>query len=58
MKNNTLSPHLKSTFSLAAVVLLSRHKTDAGAAEEENCASSYGEGAEPSPLGFRWEFTS
>lgn len=39
MKNNTLSPHLKSTFSFAVLVLPRRHKTDAGAAEEEDYAS-------------------
>jgi len=41
VKNNTLSPHLKSTFSFAAVVPPSRHKTDAGVAEEEDYASHY-----------------
>ena len=41
MKNNTLSPHLKSTFSSAVVVLPSGHKPDAGVAEEEDYTPHY-----------------
>ena len=41
MKNNTLSPHLKSAFSFAVTVLPSRHKTEGGVAEEEDYASRY-----------------
>lgn len=41
MKNNTLSPHLKSTFSFVVVELPSRHKTDTGVGEEENYSSCY-----------------